>query len=354
MHHQIRLHLDGETLVLHPQIDELKEVEREVGVKACRCGKTKCLKLYCECFASRQYCRDSCECQECANVPSNEAEVMHAVRHAIRRNSRSFLPKIKATSSEKKHLHGCRCKRSACLKRYCECFSNGVRCGAECRCRNCQNVDGSEKLVEALSNAPSLARKKQRRLSAAAMPLLPIAMADDRRLPGGISSSSSMTSAMTTSGVASSVPPTTTTTTTTATSGGHADGGDVAGAARRFVPRAGTATTFVVGGFGGFSSSSSTSTPKSALLPPAAVAAPAATETTATKSPSANAVPSGAPAPEARARLHTQLGLPAMETFCDSLLMDVGADEPITAESERATLQSLHTFLSLATRQNDL
>jgi len=38
---------------------------------------------------------------------------------------------------------GCRCSFSGCVKRYCECYSLGGRCGEKCRCVGCKN-DGRE------------------------------------------------------------------------------------------------------------------------------------------------------------------------------------------------------------------
>lgn len=43
----------------------------EGGAMTCNCKKSKCLKLYCECFQRRQYCMD-CNCQECYNTPRTE------------------------------------------------------------------------------------------------------------------------------------------------------------------------------------------------------------------------------------------------------------------------------------------
>ena len=39
------------------------------------------------------------------------------------------------------HKKGCRCKRSKCLRRYCECFSGGARCNPDvCGCEGCRNM----------------------------------------------------------------------------------------------------------------------------------------------------------------------------------------------------------------------
>jgi hypothetical protein len=35
--------------------------------KRCTCKKTRCLKMYCECFASGADCGDNCSCQGCGN-----------------------------------------------------------------------------------------------------------------------------------------------------------------------------------------------------------------------------------------------------------------------------------------------
>ncbi|KAL6137715.1 hypothetical protein ACLB2K_063004 [Fragaria x ananassa] len=129
------------------------------GCKRCNCKKSKCLKLYCECFAAGVFCLDSCSCENCYNNPEFEDTVFDARQQIESRNPLAFAPKVVkhdfnsspkimeeadwTTPSSARHKRGCNCKKSKCLKKYCECYQANVGCSAACRCDGCQNPCGT-------------------------------------------------------------------------------------------------------------------------------------------------------------------------------------------------------------------
>lgn len=106
--------------------------------KPCNCAKSHCLKLYCECFARGSAC-DNCNCSNCLNNVFHEEERRKAIKLTLERNPLAFHPKI--GEGERKHSKGCNCKRSGCLKNYCECFEAKISCSDLCRCQGCRNFE---------------------------------------------------------------------------------------------------------------------------------------------------------------------------------------------------------------------
>ncbi|KAL0899316.1 hypothetical protein Bca101_083277 [Brassica carinata] len=125
--------------------------------KRCNCKRSKCLKLYCECFAAGVYCIGPCSCIDCFNKPIHEDTIMATRKQIESRNPLAFAPKViknsdsiiigvgdnsAKTPASARHKRGCNCKKSNCLKKYCECYQSGVGCSINCRCEGCKNAFG--------------------------------------------------------------------------------------------------------------------------------------------------------------------------------------------------------------------
>ena len=170
-----------------------------VETRQCNCKRSQCLKLYCVCFAAGEFggaacaCRKRCSprtpldfgpraggvcapgvcsCTNCFNTASDDGAVQAARAVVLAKNPLAFQAKVRCfaqhrgcclsvaaklpprpralhrhpscwvqVTAKAGHKKGCRCKRSKCLRRYCECFSGGARCNPDvCACEGCRNM----------------------------------------------------------------------------------------------------------------------------------------------------------------------------------------------------------------------
>lgn len=106
----------------------------EKDATRCRCQKSRCLKLYCDCFQSGSTCKDDCRCKSCGNTTSNRKR-QEIIDDILARRPEAFMLRAAPETGV-----GCRCKKSKCLKLYCACFKAGNHCGEECICTDCANT----------------------------------------------------------------------------------------------------------------------------------------------------------------------------------------------------------------------
>lgn len=170
--HMLELEARAEGATSPSQIEDFHR--EEVTTMGCTCKKTKCLKLYCQCFAVKIYCGSNCRCLTCNNTPMHEEARQEAIRAILSRNPTAFDTKFQKNNRKIappvgiiphpsnpasivangrqlggmdiphartiSHKLGCKCRKSACIKKYCECYAGNVKCSANCRCVGCKNM----------------------------------------------------------------------------------------------------------------------------------------------------------------------------------------------------------------------
>lgn len=80
------------------EINQNKEINEVSLTKKyiCNCKKSKCLKLYCECFSNGSYCGIECNCFGCWNNKTNEEQRKNYITSYKEKNPMAFTPKIES------------------------------------------------------------------------------------------------------------------------------------------------------------------------------------------------------------------------------------------------------------------
>ena len=124
------------------------EPAQKVSEISCKCPKSKCLLMYCECFSKDLLCNEKCSCYQCRNNPDFDDKRQKARRAVLEKDPDAFRnKKMLERVGEEAELalkKGCNCKKTNCVKKYCECYFTGVKCSYLCGCENCMNGGGKE------------------------------------------------------------------------------------------------------------------------------------------------------------------------------------------------------------------
>jgi hypothetical protein len=68
---------------------------------------------------------------------------------------------LSESGTQQRHTKGCNCKKSKCLKKYCECFQAGITCNQYCKCVNCKNIEGCDERRCILEHYAQIAAQNQ-------------------------------------------------------------------------------------------------------------------------------------------------------------------------------------------------
>ncbi|KHG00407.1 Protein lin-54 [Gossypium arboreum] len=93
--------------------------------KHCNCIRSRCVKLYCECFAAGIYC-DNCACQNCLNNPDYDDTVLDTRQQIELRNPLAFASPVVFPSNDSPNV------------------TAEVGCSAICNCEDCDNSFGKK------------------------------------------------------------------------------------------------------------------------------------------------------------------------------------------------------------------
>ena len=119
-------------------------------IRSCSCKNSRCLKLYCDCFSSSEFCDPKiCKCSNCHNDDKNK-EARNAARNfCLSKNENAFAVDKKTRKEQRDALllsqpeappQACFCTKSKCLRKYCGCFFLGFFCSELCGCVSCANI----------------------------------------------------------------------------------------------------------------------------------------------------------------------------------------------------------------------
>lgn len=109
---------------------------------SCNCKNSGCVKLYCECFRTDGFCGPHCKCKDCKNFKDSHVRTA-SIKLVKEKQSEVAAAGLSNIGNGEPVGKGraCKCKRSQCTKKYCECYSDGAFCNTGCGCVDCANGD---------------------------------------------------------------------------------------------------------------------------------------------------------------------------------------------------------------------
>lgn len=97
------------------------------------------------------------------NILNNQSFLNEAQNLSQSKNTANEMNSDNGLNPNKlRHAKGCSCKKSKCLKKYCECFQAGIPCEkSNCKCHGCKNYVGCEERKNILEHQAKMDAQQQ-------------------------------------------------------------------------------------------------------------------------------------------------------------------------------------------------
>ncbi|CAD8071198.1 unnamed protein product [Paramecium primaurelia] len=137
-----KIEIEEETVETNIQL-QVKNIYRPIKIILPPPNLPKIITSTKSCNCKKSQClKQYCDCFANGQVCSENCNCVGCFNNSLNNSQRKEAKlqiKARDPGAFKQAFKGCNCKKSGCQKKYCECFQNNLQCTHQCRCEGCVN-----------------------------------------------------------------------------------------------------------------------------------------------------------------------------------------------------------------------